>query len=383
MKARVEPFGAWVRLDQPPTLVAVDQARARRLGLDGGDLWKLSTKESTAPLEVHLAVNNRCGVGCEGCYLDATPQGAAPSFDELVGRLSALEKAGVFTVALGGGEPLLRRDLGALAHEARRLGLTPVMTTSGVGLTPERARELTAFAQVNVSHDGVGGGYARVRGVDAAQSADRAISLLAEAGIRVGINLVLTRHNFAVVEETAKHVAALGAREIQLLRYKPAGRAASLTYLERRLDREQRGKIPELLATLVREAGVSVRIDCAMVPWLSMSSVDPVAMERFGVFGCEAGRHLVAGTVDGEVAPCSFLPGVGLSLSDLAEGFSDPQGLAAIRAHVTRAPEPCASCSFQRVCRGGCRAVAAWYGDPIQPDPECPRVESWRNDETS
>lgn len=378
MKTRIEPFGAWIRLERPAVLVAVDQVRARRLGLEGGDLWKNNTNTTVAPLEVHLAVNNRCGVGCEGCYLDASPQGEVPTFEELVVRLEALAKAKVFTVALGGGEPLLRQDLGGLAREARRLGLMPVATTSGVGMTSERAKDLTSFEQINVSHDGVDGGYQRVRGVDASRSAERAIGLLAAAGVRVGINLVLTRQNFSVVDETARHVASLGAREIQLLRYKPAGRAASPIYRERRLESEQRDRIPELLASLVQSSGLSVRIDCAMIPWLSMSSIDPAAMEQLGVFGCEAGRHLAAGTVHGEIAPCSFLDGVGLPVNELAEGYSSHRQLELLRDYPKRAPEPCASCSFLRVCRGGCHAVAAWYGDSIQPDPECPRVERWR-----
>ena len=377
MKTRVEPFGAWVRLDDPPVLVAVDQARARRLGLDGEDLWNSSTSGPTAPLEVHLAVNNRCGVGCEGCYLDATPQGAAPPLGELVARLEALAAAGVFTVALGGGEPLLRRDLGQLAAEARRLGVTPVMTTSGAGLTAARAAELAAFAQVNVSHDGVEGGHERVRGGAGVEVAERAIALLAEAGVRVGVNTVLTRFTLDRVEATAARVAALGAREIQLLRYKPAGRAASLSYLERRLTRGQIERIPGLLEALVRGSGLSVRIDCAMVPWLAGARLDPAALERFGVFGCEAGRHLAAGTVEGQVAPCSFLAAGELPVLDLARGVADDT-LAGARSFADAPPEPCASCGLRRSCRGGCRAVAAWYGDSMQPDPECPRVVAWK-----
>ncbi|MCS6898973.1 MAG: radical SAM protein [Myxococcales bacterium] len=378
MKARLEPFGAWVKLQEPPVLVAVEQDRARQLGLDGGALWSDPDGPPTAPLEVHLAVNSRCGVGCEGCYLDATPQGVEPPFQELVARLEELAAAGVFTVAFGGGEPLLRRDLGELAREARRLGLTPVMTTSATGLTAARARELTAFAQVNVSHDGVEGGHEWVRGGASVQSAERAIGWLVEAGIKVGVNLVLTRHTFQRVEATANRVAFLGAREIQLLRYKPAGRAASASYLDRKLTPDQIAQVPTLLERLVTSSGLSVRIDCAMVPWLSMSSIDPVAMELLGVFGCEAGRHLAASTVEGQVAPCSFLKATELPTRSLQGGYRSDPGLVRLRCRHESLPEPCASCPLRRVCRGGCEAVASWYGDSMLPDPECPRVVAWR-----
>jgi len=48
-----------------------------------------------------------------------------------------LRDAGVFTVAFGGGEPSTRDDLDQLAHAARARGITPVLTTSGLGLTPD------------------------------------------------------------------------------------------------------------------------------------------------------------------------------------------------------------------------------------------------------
>ncbi|HVY44537.1 MAG TPA: radical SAM protein, partial [Minicystis sp.] len=148
--SRPEPFGAWVRLDDA-TLVAVDLPTAERLGVAAG----FPLGEAPRPLELHVAVTSRCPASCGGCYLDAKPDGAMPSFEELVGRLERAAAAGASLVAFGGGEPLVRGDLGDLARAARRLGLVPVMTTSGIGLDRTTARALVDFAQVNVSHDGV------------------------------------------------------------------------------------------------------------------------------------------------------------------------------------------------------------------------------------
>src|SRR5207302_1775948 len=104
----------------------------------------------------------------------------------------------------------------------------PVLTTSGLGLSKARIEKLRAFAQVNVSYDGDGDTYARVRGFDGAEAAERAIERLACAGVRVGVNVVLTRDSFARLSETLVRARSLGASEAQLLRYKPVGRAASL-----------------------------------------------------------------------------------------------------------------------------------------------------------
>jgi pyrroloquinoline quinone biosynthesis protein E len=246
--------------------------------------------------------------------------------------------------------------LGELAEHARRRGLVPVVTTSGIGLTEARARTLSSFAQVNVSHDGVDGAYESVRGFSGERVAERAIAMLVDAGIPVGANLVLTRDSFASLEATCAHLSSLGAREVQLLRYKPAGRAASIEYLTKRLSPSQVVELPSVIRRVVGR--ISVRIDCALVPLVAgeFSVEDLLAL---GVMGCEAGRGLAAVDVRGEESPCSFTRG---------------RAPDAYRDYAKALPEPCASCSIRSVCRGGCRVVAEHLGDVNAPDPECPRV---------
>jgi radical SAM protein with 4Fe4S-binding SPASM domain len=384
MIVRYESWGAWVKLESQAALVALDRAGVRALlGLDGGPTWQEPAGPS-APIEVHMAVTARCGAGCEGCYLDARPDGVEPPLEVLLGELDALRDAGVFTVAFGGGEPTTRDDIDVLAEAARARGITPVLTTSGLGLSPARLDKLRSFAQVNVSYDGASETYARVRGFDGAGSAERAIERIAGAGIRVGVNVVLTRDSFPRVGETVARARQLGAHEAQLLRYKPAGRAASLDYLARRLTVEQARALGPTLRELARAhcavdaagSDFHVRIDCALVAFLSADDElarDPQRLARFGVFGCEAGGALAAFTVDGRVSPCSFAAATDLRATDVAGHAHDPE-LARWRDYLDSPPEPCASCTLRHVCKGGCKVVAAHVDGAHGPDPECPRV---------
>jgi radical SAM protein with 4Fe4S-binding SPASM domain len=383
---RYEPWGAWVRLESTAAVVAIDRAGVRALGLDGGDTWRDGAVPSP-PLEVHLAVTGRCGAGCRGCYLDARPDGPEPSYEALCGALDAMQEAGVFTVAFGGGEPTTREDLGALAVAARERGLTPVLTTSGLGLSPARVERLRAFAQVNVSYDGAAATYADVRGFDGAAAAESAVRALADAGIRVGVNVVLTRTSFPRLGETLVRARSLGACEAQLLRYKPAGRAAALDYYAHRLSPAQasalgptlRGLVETLaaLAASDRAPAFGVRIDCALVPFLSADaelSANAGLLTRFGVFGCEAAGALAAVDSSGRVAACSFASPAALDARQLAAGYASDAELARWRAHAGHASEPCASCSLAPACKGGCKVVASFVRGAFGPDPECPRV---------
>jgi radical SAM protein with 4Fe4S-binding SPASM domain len=380
---RMEPWGAWVKLESTAAVVALDRDGVRALGVDGGDVW--ADPRPSAPIEVHLAVTSRCGAGCEGCYIDARPDGLEPSRESLVRVLDALRDAGVFTVAFGGGEPTTRDDLDVLAEAAIARGMTPVMTTSGLGLSDARIEKMRLFAQVNVSYDGVGGTYARVRGFDGAAAAERAIERLVTAGVRVGVNVVLTRGSFGELAHTLVRARSLGACEAQLLRYKPAGRAASLDYLARRLSSEQARALGPTLRALAHDlcqGDFHIRIDCALVPFLSADddlSRDPARLARFGVMGCEAAGALAAVTVDGRVAPCSFAHPTNLSGTDLALDHASDPDLARWRAYMASPPEPCASCTLRSVCKGGCKIVASYFDGDLGPDPECPRVIDFRS----
>ena len=382
MIVRYEPWGAWVKLETTVALVALDREGVRALGLDGGDVWTRDTAHSSAPIEVSLAVTSRCAAGCEGCYLDARPDGVEPPRAVIEAQLDALAAAGVFTVAFGGGEPTLRDDLGDLARSARARGLTPIATTSGLGVGARKLEQLTAFAQVNVSYDGASEAYESVRGFDGSAAAESAIARLAAAGVVVGVNVVLTRDTWARAEETVRRAVALGASEIQLLRYKPQGRARTLDYLAKRLAPEQAAGLGTLLRALTAEhAGrARIRIDCALVPFLSADAdlaARPDDLAQWGVLGCEAGQLLGAARIDGRMAPCSFTAATALRTESVGEGWAEDAGLDAYRAYVRAPAEPCASCTLRAVCKGGCKVVSQHASGAIGPDPECPRVRAW------
>lgn len=390
MRLRFEPWGAWAKLDQEietplgmrAAIVGLDRDEVRALGLDGDDAWK-NEAPPTAPIEVHVAVTSQCGAGCEGCYLDAKPDGAHVPHADLMTTFDALERSGVFTVAFGGGEPTLRDDLAELAIQAKKRGITPVVTTSGIGLTAAKVERLRELAQVNVSYDGVGDDYEKVRGFDGANAAERAIKMLKAAGIKVGVNIVLTQSTFENLPATIARAKELGACEAQLLRYKPAGRAASLDYLARRLRPEQALRFSNMLRELVGAhcgEDFSIRVDCALVPFFSADpelANDPERLARFGIFGCEAGGALAAVRSDGLVAPCSFAEPTQTRGADLDDHATDAT-LQAWRAYAAAPAEPCASCTLRNVCRGGCKIVSSFVDHAHGPDPECPRVRAHR-----
>jgi radical SAM protein with 4Fe4S-binding SPASM domain len=383
---RAEAFGGIAQLARPRALVFVDRDRARALGHDGGRRWEgpepeLGAQPLAAPLEAHLQLTNRCDAGCQGCYTGATPGGAAGEWGlaEWTRAVDALADAGVFHLALGGGESATLPWLGELARHARARGLVPNLTTSGLAGVDALVAIAPLLGQINVSIDGVGPAYAAVRGFDGFARADAAVRRLRRAKKEVGLNCVVTGATFDRLGEVFAYARRRRLNEVELLRFKPSGRGAR-TYEELRCsDAQHRAFLPTVL-DLARRHRVRVRVDCSYTPMLAWHDPGPALLAQLAVYGCTGGDFLVGAKASGVLTACSFAapPEGKPAVTALAEYWERPDAFGPFRAWRA-AEEPCASCRYHALCRGGCRVVAAHTsGSAAAPDPECPRVVAAR-----
>jgi MoaA/NifB/PqqE/SkfB family radical SAM enzyme len=152
-------------------LVHVDRDFMRELGLT-------ESPQLIAPLEVHFSVTNACTQRCGQCYMDSGER------DE--GEMSAA--AFRWTVD--------RPDFFGLACYVSERGMVPNLTTNGTLMTREASQRCRIFRQVNVSLDAEEVVHCGVAGSGPPSAGVRGLGLLREAGIRVGVNCVVTRQNF-------------------------------------------------------------------------------------------------------------------------------------------------------------------------------------------
>lgn len=385
---RAERFGGILQLERPRALVFVDRAYARSLGYDGGVRWaapdddgRLGAQPLAAPLEAHLQLTNRCDAGCQGCYTGATPAGAAGEWGpkEWKRAIDALADAGVFHLALGGGESATLDWLGDVAEHARRRGLVPNLTTSGLAGVERLVAIAHLFGQINVSIDGVGGAYAAVRGFDGFARADAAVRALRAVKREIGLNCVVTRQNFDGLDEIFRYARGRRLNEVELLRFKPAGRGAQ-TFAELTCtDAQHRAFLPTILR-LARRHRVRVRVDCSYTPMIAWHDPGAELLGQLAVYGCTGGDFLVGAKASGTLTACSFAapPEGRPRVGDLAAYFAREDAFGAFR-RWRHAEEPCASCAYHHLCRGGCKVVSAHVvGALAAPDPECPRVVDHR-----
>ena len=373
MKHRMESFGGILALENPPMLVHVDRDFMQGLGHEPSPLWgEPESSLLSAPLEVHFSVSNACSLKCRHCYMDSGQKDAgelsAEKFRKAVDLLAGM---GVFHMALGGGEALERPDFFELASYVRARGIVPNLTTNGLLMTREVAAKCRIFGQVNVSIDGMDTLQGAGRDPDALGQAVRGVDLLLEAGVKVGLNCVVARQSFDRLPKLFSFAAERGLTDLELLRLKPTGRGTQ-AYFYRRLTPAQNREFYPMIRDLSLQHGVPAKIDCSFVPMFCWHRPDKTLMEQFSVYGCEAGNVLLGVRSDGRFAGCSFLAGEE-SIFELPRLWNGSAHLSRLRSWTDRAPEPCRSCSYLDICKGGCRAVSRFVaGDLYAPDPECP-----------
>jgi [mycofactocin precursor peptide]-tyrosine decarboxylase / 3-amino-5-[(4-hydroxyphenyl)methyl]-4,4-dimethylpyrrolidin-2-one synthase len=110
-----------------------------------------------APLAVHLEVVSACNLGCTHCFAGELPRRERRlTLDELDLLFAEMASLGSFRLGLTGGEPLLRKDIFYIVDLAVGHGLAPCVTTNGLLITEQVAREFgrRELVWLNVSLEG-------------------------------------------------------------------------------------------------------------------------------------------------------------------------------------------------------------------------------------
>ena len=374
-RVRYESFGGIVSSSNPPFLAWVDRDFMRGLGYDTSPLWGKKRTYLSAPTEVHYAVTDRCGCACSNCYMNAGKGESADLLaDQIKMHLSALRDMGVFHVALGGGEAFERSDFGDIVNYCREIGLVPNLTTSGQYTIGCREIETCRMmGQVNVSLDGVGENYAVNGRRGSFEKAHDSIVALKNAGVAAGLNCVVSKRNFAMLERVIQYAVAQKLNEVEFLKFKPSGRGKT-DYDEYALTHDMITSFYPLIEQFGKRYKIDLKIDCSFIPAMVYHRPPLEDLERFGVMGCDGGNSLMAVKPDGRFCGCSFVDN-DEPVGEIRARWDSSSHLNSFRMLEENAQAPCSACEYLSICRCGCRATALYYtGDFFAPDPECPFV---------
>jgi radical SAM protein with 4Fe4S-binding SPASM domain len=130
---------------------------------------------------------------------------------------------------------------------------------------------------------------------------------------------------------------------------------------------------------LARKHRLRVRLDCSYTPMVTHHRIKPKVMRWLAIYGCAGGDLLVGAKASGALTACSFATPVDARVDGIGDYWERDGAFGPFRRWREAAGEPCNTCDYLALCRGGCRVVTQHVsGDASLPDPECPRVLDWR-----
>lgn len=180
----------------------------------------------SAPEFVNWNYTYGCNLSCLHCYSRCGRYPSELPTDSYLRIADTLAESGVFTVAFGGGEPLIRRDFTAVHERLKRRGVATFLTTNGWYLDRETARELASShldkLLISIDHwDQCEND--RVRGEGSHRAALKALSFALENQLSCAISCVVSQWNLESLNGLVELADRVGVAEIELKKFRPSG----------------------------------------------------------------------------------------------------------------------------------------------------------------
>lgn len=273
-----------------------------------------------------------------------------------------------------GGEPFMRGDLFEIISEISNQGFEIYLLSNGILINKQRAEKLSELGVkgVQVSIEGPEKIHDSIRGRNSFASSIKGVLYLLDSGIRVTLNVTLSKINAGYFMELVTLASALGVQKLGFSRLVPSGRGSGL--LSKMLEKEKIKDIYEEIFSLNSYIPEIVTGD----PVASQMSSSPGKYAgEVPSGGCAAGVSGLTILPDGTVTPCRRMPvPIGNVRRDsLRELWATSEVLEMLRDKKSYNGR-CGKCERWANCRG-CRAIAYAHSqskgknDFLAEDPQC------------
>jgi radical SAM protein with 4Fe4S-binding SPASM domain len=344
IKTRREEFGGIVYFEKPAFVGYVNNAMADAIGIKKNPNAHYVKGVLSSPLDAHFAVTTRCNMYCKGCYNTAKGDECIDiDLNKAKRIIDNLAKLSVLSVSYGGGEPTLYPHIIELAEYTRTKNILPNMTTNGLTMTENFAKQCKVFGNVHFS-------VHKPTDIDIAfKSAD---VYRKQTGKKAGLNLLITTEMLPLLDDIVSRANKSSFNKILFLRYKKTIKNADIDDMS--VD-DVMPSVFDKLKQLSRKSRLMFLFDCSSMQELAYSKiVSPARLEKVDSNGCFGANKYIAIDVNGNYKPCSFWH----------ETFGDAQTLdfdnwmtneKLIEFRNFYATNHCSFCEYAKLCNGGCR----------------------------
>ncbi len=250
----------------------------------------------------------RCNLNCGHCGSDCLSSSSVADMpaEDFLGVLDMVRKKldpGKITIALTGGEPILRKDLELVGSRIANWGFPWGIVSNGWALSGSRLNSLldAGMVTMTVSLDGMASSHDWLRTKKGSfKRAENAISNLAGSSIPIfDVVTCLTQRNLGELDQMKDLLVKIGVKNWRIISIFPRGRAAKNPELS--LDGAQLRQALEFIRSVRKSGEISVNYGCDGF----LGGYEKEVRDNF--MFCRAGISIGSVLIDGSISACPSL----------------------------------------------------------------------------
>ena len=309
----------------------------------------------------------RCNLRCLHCGSDCTQLSREKDMplEDFLGALDTIPKdhrPKDFTIALTGGEPLLRPDIETVGKEIRRRGFGWGMVSNGWFYDEKMHEKLmgSGLGALTISLDGLQASHDWMRGrMGSYDRALRAISIAAaEPRLNFDVVTCVNKRTISELSEIHSLLSSAGVKQWRLFTIIPIGRAASNPDMH--LTNQEFVTLMEFIKAKRKEGGkMNVTFSCE--GFLGKYEEEVRKIRYF----CRAGVNIASVLIDGRICACPNIDRDHFSQGSIyTDNFYDvwEHRFQPFRNRSWAQQGNCANCKEWKNCLGN--GMHNWHGSP-------------------
>ena len=247
----------------------------------------------------------RCNLRCLHCGSDCSSDSAIPDmpfndFLQAILPLTHTYRSGDITVAITGGEPLLRKDLILCGKTLRDYGFHWGIVTNGYSYTLDIHAKLLAagMGTVTLSLDGLENSHNWLRSNKKSfENAVKALDLIVSSkGLTYDVVTCVNRKNINELSDFRDFLVSKKVKAWRLFTIAPIGRAANNNDMV--LTSNELEQLMDFIVLSRMKSGIDVKFSCEAYVGKYEKRV------RDSYFFCRAGINIASVLIDGSISAC-------------------------------------------------------------------------------
>lgn len=369
----------------------------------------------TYPNQCYIELTQRCNLKCVHCFAKGSQNANLPEiqFSDLKKVVSQLEKLGIYTVNISGGEPTLHNNFFEIIEYLLKFPFRYSILTNGLNWSDEHFRKLCEIdpdrkLKIQISVDGSFDNMKAMRGINKQEyillhhNINEFVSLGFSVGVLYVANLLTIKDSLNVAHELLFSYNVKGVKIVPMFE---SGRAIKmkenifafwdewsklvLSVTDIKKHRKWGAKTTKLSLGIFNLYELVVPLDDAGrhqdiedVWKLNVNNIELFRKQSNRFHYCEVGFSELVISSDMKLLPCVAGIRTNQIIGDLRKEsllklWENSDLLNWYRNDLVSVTEqqPCSDCNYKELCSGGCRLNAMSASlSKYEPDPRCPLV---------